>query len=71
MASNWSGYVYAGQDLAKTAIALAKNNPAIAGVAALGAGSLTILAAPGVAVTPIITTLQYIGFGAGGIVGGS
>ena len=56
-----------GQDVAKAAITLAKNNPVIASTVA---GGLAIVAVPGV-VAPIITTLQYVGFGAGGIVGGA
>jgi hypothetical protein len=45
-----------------------KNNPVIASTFASG---LVIVAAPAIAVTPIISTLQYVGFGAGGIVGGT
>ena len=60
-----------GQDVAKAAITLAKDNPVIASTVALGTGGLAIVAVPGVAVAPIIATLQYVGFGAGGIVGGT
>ena len=48
------------------AVTLAKNNPVIASTVVSG---LAVVAAPAIVVTPIITTLQYIGFGAGGVGG--
>lgn len=64
MAFNWSEHL-------GTAVALVRNNPALVGTVALGTSGLAVFAAPVIAITPIVGALHYVGFGVGGIVGGS
>lgn len=64
MALNWAERLGA-------AATLAKSNPALAGAVALGTGGLALVAAPTVAVAPVLSVLPFVGFGAGGVIGGS
>jgi hypothetical protein len=74
MAPNWTGYFPHGWDVASQSISVAlesaKNNPAMAGIIALGTSGLTIVAMPAVVATPVIGALHWAGFGVGGIIGG-
>jgi hypothetical protein len=74
MAPNWTGYFSHGWDVASQSISVAlesaKNNPAMAGIIALGTSGLTIVAMPAVVATPVIGALHWAGFGVGGIIGG-
>ena len=71
MALNWTGYFSRGLETARKAVPVAleliKSNPAKAGAFVLGT---TFYALPGVATMPVISALQWAGFGVLGIVGG-
>lgn len=62
MSLHWTG-------LATDVLVSAQNN-SVTCIIAVGAGGLAIAASPGVAATPVIGVLHYIGFGAGGIIRG-
>lgn len=52
------------------ALEFAGQNPTIAGIVAVGAGAVAVVAAPAIVVSPVIGILHSVGFGAGGIVAG-
>jgi len=71
----WSELIRRGLSIANEsasdALQFAQKNPGMAFAAVAGAGGLTVLAMPGVAVVPTLGILNVVGFGSAGIVPGS